>query len=191
MIHLWLSILLAVTLFSDSVMLDAYRHEDMSVWKEYVDSPRPTLAYEYGYCGYIVAEAKKAGQEALMEEAKQRVLQFKSHVEEAKASLPVGHYEMYLSAVYVFELRLHVSIHPMRSMSLAKEATRLAPKDPVVLSYYGTCLFYAPKPFGSKAEALEWFDRAKPLFAGDKYRYCWMREANEMYIRQCHEKLKK
>ena len=98
---------------------------------------------------------------------------------------------MYLSAVYVFELRLHISIHPMRSMSLAKEATRLAPKDPIVLSYYGTCLFYAPKPFGSKAEALEWFERAKPLFAGNQYRYCWVREANEMYIHQCQEKLKK
>ena len=103
--------------------------------------------------------------------------------------MPAGHYEMYMSAVYVFELRLHESVHPIKAMSLAKEATRLAPNDPIVLSYYGTCLFYAPKPFGSKQEALKWFERAKSRFKGDEYRFCWVREANEMYIRQCHEKL--
>ena len=190
MMHFFLTILLAVTVWSDSLMLDAYRHENMAVWKEYVDT-KTDLLYEYGYCGYIVAEAKKSGDEAQLEEAKRYVQQFKAHVESAKAGLPAGHYQMYLSAVYVFELRLHLSIHPMRSMSLAKEATRLAPEDPLVLSYYGTCLFYAPKPFGSKAEALEWFERAKPLFETDAYRFCWAREANEMYIRQCQEKLKK
>ena len=105
--------------------------------------------------------------------------------------MPVGHYEMYMSAVYVYELRLKESIHPVKAMQLAKEATRLAPNDPLVLSYYGTCLFYAPKPFGSKQEALQWFLKARTHFAEPKYRFCWAREANEMYIRQCHEKLKK
>lgn len=172
MMHFFLTILLAVTVWSDSLMFDAYRHENMAVWKEYVDT-QTDLLYEYGYCGYIVAEAKKSGDEAQLEEAKRYVQRFKAHVESAKAGLPAGHYQMFLSAVYVFELRLHLSIHPMRSMSLAKEATRLAPEDPLVLSYYGTCLFYAPKPFGSKAEALEWFERAKPLFETDAYRFSW------------------
>lgn len=196
-IILWITLCLSLTLAAqtDSVLFAAYQREDMKVWKEYLASPAflasstSSLLYEYGYCGYIVAEAKKEGTEALMPEAKRCVQQFKAHVESAKEQLPTGHYQMYLSAVYVFELRLHESIHPFKSMSLAKEATKLAPNDPLVLSYYGTCLFYAPKPFGNKAEALKWFEKAQKRFTGARWKYSWVREANEMYIRQCHEKL--
>ena len=196
-IILWIALCLSLTLAAqtDSVLFSAYQREDMKVWKEYLASPAflasstSSLLYEYGYCGYIVAEAKKEGKEALMPEAKRCVQQFKAHVESAKEQLPTGHYQMYLSAVYVFELRLHESIHPFKSMSLAKEATKLAPNDPLVLSYYGTCLFYAPKPFGDKAEALKWFEKAQKRFTGARWKYSWVREANEMYIRQCHEKL--
>ncbi len=194
---LCITLSLSAQVFSaDRDLFDAYQREDMTVWQAYIDSndKRPTtndLLYEYGYCGYIVAEAKKEGQEALLPQAKRYVARFRQHVEAQKGTLPVGHYEMYLSAVYVYELRLKESIHPFKSMSLAKEATKLAPEDPVVLSYYGTCLFYAPKPFGSKVEALEWFEKAEPLFQDPQYEYCWMRQANQMYIRQCREKLKK
>ena len=193
----------------DKRLFDAYQKQDMSVWKEYLNSEAlhspnrssaalHSLLYHYGYCGYIVAEAKKEGKEALLPEAKACVQRFKSLVEQLHSlpfregsglGLPAGHYEMYLSAVYVFELRLHLSIHPLKAMSLAKEATRLAPDDPLVLSYYGTCLFYAPKPFGSKEEALTWFEKAEPLFRDPQWDYCWVKEANAMYIRQCHEKL--
>ncbi|MBQ7631460.1 MAG: hypothetical protein IJS82_01700 [Paludibacteraceae bacterium] len=185
---------------ADSVLLAAYQREDMTVWKEYIATfsiealtglTTNDLLYEYGYCGYIVAEAKTEGKEALLPEAKACVHQFKTHVEEAHSLslgegrgevLPPGHYEMFLSAVYVYELRLHESMHPVKSMNLAKRATQLAPNDPLVLSYYGTCLFYAPKPFGSKPEALTWFDKAKRLFQDPQWQYCWVREANEMYI---------
>lgn len=184
---------------TDRDLLDAYHREDMSIWKTYVDSVMANrlqvtgdyLLYEYGYCGYIVAEAKKEGKESLLPEAKRYVKQYKQHVEALKNQLPKGHYEMYQSAVYVYELRLHESIHPFNAMSLAKEATKLAPNDPLVLSYYGTCLFYSPKPFGSKSEALKWFEKAQPLFGDEQYTYCWVRKANEMYIQQCHDKLKK
>ena len=186
---------------SDSVLFAAYQCEDMSVWKEYIDRLRLTeyrpaspdriqteLLIAYGYCGYIVAEAKKEGKEALLPEAKQCVQHLKSQITNHKSQMPTGHYEMYMSAVYVFELRLHESIHPIKAMNLAKEATKLAPTDPLVLSYYGTCLFYAPKPFGSKQEALEWFTNAQTYFQDPKWRFCWVRDANEMYIRQCHDK---
>ena len=176
---------------TDRDMLHAYQREDMTIWQAYVDTT-VNLLYEYGFCGYIVAEAKKDGaREGLMAEAKQRVAQFKSHVEAQRKQLPRGHYEMYLSAVYVYELRLKESIHPIKAMNLAKEATRLAPDDPLTLSYYGTCLFYAPQPFGSKKEALDYFQRADQLFQAPKWKDCWVREATEMYIRQCQEKLKK
>ena len=171
---------------TDRELLDAYQREDMSVWKAYVDTVHHTpytLHYEYGYCGYIVSADKEA--------ARPYVQRFKSHILNLKSQMPSGHYEMYMSAVYVFELRLHESIHPVKAMSLAKDAVKLAPSDPIVLSYYGTCLFYAPKPFGSKAEALEWFTKAEPLFQAPQYEYSWMKKANEMYIDQCREKLKK
>ena len=181
---------------ADRDLFAAYQKEDMSVWKEQIDVQRDNvrstkdLLYEYGYCGYIVAEAKKEGKESLMPAAKSYVAQFRKHVEAAKNQLPTGHYKMYMSAVLVYELRLHESMRPIKAMSLAKEATKLAPNDPLVLSYYGTSLFYAPKPFGSKAEALVWFEKADKFFKGPQWKYCWVREANEMYVQQCHEKLK-
>ena len=198
----------AQRLTTDSVLFSAYLHEDMGVWKAYIDhalNSQPStlnsqLLYAYGYCGYIVAEAKKEGKESLLPEAKRYVQNFKSQVEQLHSlscrkgkgvGLPAGHYEMYMSAVYIFEMRLKESVHPVTAMQLAKEATRLAPNDPLVLSFYGTCLFYAPRPIGSKAEALEWFERAQTHFAAPEYRFSWVREANEMYIRQCREKLKK
>ena len=167
---------------TDGELFRAYQREDMSVWKEYVNK-KVHLLYEYGLCGYMVDREKDA--------AKSYVQRFRKHVEEAREVLPAGHYEMYMSAVYVYELRLKESIHPVKAMSMATQATKLAPNDPLVLSYYGTCLFYAPKPFGSKREALEWFTKAKRYFVGDEWQYCWVREANEMYIRQCKEKIKK
>jgi len=191
-----ISITLSAQDFSaDRELLEAYQKEEMSVWKEYIESLQPSavssqaLLYEYGYCGYIVAEAKKEGKEALLPEAKRYVQQFREHVEAQKGQLPAGHYEMYLSAVMVYELRLHIALRPIKAMSLAKEATRLAPEDPLVLSYYGTSLFYAPKPFGSKSEALTWFEKADSHFRDPQWNYCWVREATKMYIRQCHEKL--
>ena len=176
---------------ADERLLEAYLREDMSVWQNHIDSfaiyrlpvTPNLLLYEYGYCGYLVDKDKEA--------AKPYVKRFKQHIEEVRQNLPVGHYEMWMSAVYVYELRLKESIHPVKAMSMAKEATKLAPADPFVLSYYGTCLFYAPKPFGSKAEALEWFEKAEQSFRAPEYRFCWLREATDMYIRQCHEKLKK
>ena len=191
-----ISITLSAQDFSaDRELFEAYRQENMPVWQEQIDVQRDNvqstkdLLYEYGYCGYIVAEAKKEGKEALLPEAKRYVAQFREHVEAQKGKLPAGHYEMYMSAVMVYELRLHIAMRPIKAMSLAKEATKLAPEDPLVLSYYGTSLFYAPKPFGSKSEALEWFEKAASYFKNPKWEYCWVREANEMYIKQCRDKL--
>ena len=202
-----LCISLSLSAQSDRDLLNAYMREDMTVWKAYVDSisnlhtfrscpwakksqiSNHTLAYEYGYCGYIVAEAKKEGNEALLPEAKRYVQQFKSQISNLKSQMPIGHYEMYMSAVYVFELRLHESIHPVKAMSLAKEAVKLAPNDPIVLSYYGTSLFYAPKPFGSKKDALTYFQKSVRLFRDAKWHDCWWRPATMMYIAQCHDKM--
>ena len=54
-----------------------------------------------------------------MPAAKAYVAQFRKHVEAQKGHLPIGHYEMYMSAVLVYELRLHESMRPIKAMSLA------------------------------------------------------------------------
>ena len=173
---------------TDRELFDAYQREDMTVWKAYLDTLSSfhlspfTLLYEYGYCGYVLEYDKP--------HATPYISRFRAHVQAQRENLPPGHYEMYMSAVYVYELRSKISIHPLKAMSLAKEATKLAPNDPLVLSYYGTCLFYAPKPFGSKKEALEWFERAEQYFRAPQWKDCWVRAANTMYIDQCKEKLK-
>ena len=166
---------------ADSALFAAYQRQDMSIWKAHIDSISD-LPYEYGYCGYLVEYDNS--------KAKPYVKRFKNHVHARKNQLPVGHYEMYMSAVYVYELRLHESLHPAKAMSLAKEAVRKAPNDPLVLAYYATCLFYAPKPIGSKREALTYFEKAAQHFYGPQWQYCWVREATQMYILQCLEKLK-
>ncbi|MCR5532269.1 MAG: hypothetical protein K6F10_00110 [Paludibacteraceae bacterium] len=184
---------------TDRDMFDAYLREDMSVWQAYVDTLHIThytlhnnsLLYEYGFCGYIVAEAKKDGKESLLPEAKRYVANFKSSIINHQSSMPKGHYEMYMSAVLVYELRLHESFHPAKAMSLAKKAAQLAPNDPRTLTYYGTSLFYAPKPFGSKQEALTYFQRAYDIMQAPKWQYCWLKPNAKMYIDQCQDKLKK
>lgn len=183
-----LCISLSLSAQTDRDLLDAYQREDMTLWKAYVDTLNThslntnSLLYEYGYCGYVLEYDKP--------HATPYISRFRAHVQAQRENLPLGHYEMYMSAVYVYELRSKISIHPLKAMSLAKEATKLAPSDPLVLSYYGTCLFYAPKPFGSKKEALEWFERAEQLFHAPQWKDCWVRAANTMYIGQCKEKLK-
>lgn len=167
-------------------LLNAYLEDNMPVWKVYIDSchssadAEQSLPYEYGYCAALMEKNKTA--------AKPYVLRFKQNVEAAKDRLPAGHYEMYKSAVYVYELRLHESFHPVRSLDLARKAVKIAPDDPLTLTYCGMALFYAPKPFGNKKEALNLFLRAYELFAGPQWHNCWWKAAAVMYIAQCYQK---
>ena len=173
----------------DSVLLDAYRHQNMQVWQTFVNGLEklPTLnshmlLYEYGFCGYIADRNPK--------KAVPYVARFNQHVESSQSSLPKGHYELFKSAVYVYEMKLNLSYHPYKAVKLAREAVQQAPDDPLTLSYYGTVLFYAPKPIGSKQKALKWFELAEEHFPDSQWKYSWVREMNKMYIDQCQEKLK-
>jgi len=160
-------------------LMEAYLHNDMGVWKTHIDSAS-ALPYEYGYCAALLDSDKEA--------AKPYVALFRQHTEKQKGRLADGHYEMYMSAVYVYELRLHESFHPVQSLHLAREAVKKAPDDPLTLTYCGMALFYAPKPFGNKKEALQLFLRAEQAFAGQEWYNCWWRAAAMMYIAQCYAK---
>ena len=164
---------------ADGELLNAYLHNDMPTWKAHIDTVID-LPYEYGYCAALLEVDKEA--------AKPYVRRFREHVEASRKTLPKGHYEMYMSAVYVYELRLHESFHPVKALDLAREAVKLAPNDPLTLTYCGTALFYAPKPFGNKKEALQLFLKAEQHFAAEAWYNCWWRPAAMMYIAQCYDK---
>lgn len=165
---------------ADEVLLNAYLRNDMQIWKAYIDSVS-SLPYEYGYCAALMDSDRAA--------AKPYVALFRRHTEEAKDSLPAGHYEMYRSAVLVYELRLHESFHPVKSLDLAREAVKKAPSDPLTLTYCGMALFYAPKPFGNKREALQLFLLAEQFFSDPQWYNCWWRPAAMMFAAQCYDKL--
>ena len=173
----------AQSFVADRDLLDAYLQNNMPVWKVYIDTAQVTphlLAYEYGYCGALLDTDK--------ENASPYVSKFRKHVTQLENELPAGHYAMYMSAVYVYELRLHESFHPVKALNLARNAVEQAPKDPFTLTYCGTALFYAPSPFGNKSEALELFLKAAESFQNDEWYNCWWRPAALMYIAQCYEK---
>ncbi|MBR4499390.1 MAG: hypothetical protein IKP11_02485, partial [Paludibacteraceae bacterium] len=86
---------------TDRELFDAYQREDMSLWKAYVDA-NEDLLYEYGYCGYVLEYDKP--------HATPYISRFRAHVQAQRENLPPGHYEMYMSAVYVYELRTKTSI---------------------------------------------------------------------------------
>ena len=177
---LWITMVLNARSFAaDGALLNAYLHNDMPVWKAHIDTV-VDLPYEYGYCAALLDTDKAA--------ALPYVKRFREHVEAARERLPEGHYEMYMSAVYVYELRLHESFHPVKSLDLAREAVKIAPDDPMTLTYCGTALFYAPKPFGNKKEALTLFLKAQERFRDAKWYNCWWRAAAMMYIAQCYDK---
>lgn len=167
----------AQTTAADRDLYDAYKAEDMSIWKTYIDTAEVTpslLSYEYGYCGAMV-DCKDSTAITYLQ-------RFRRHIETLRDHLPAGHYEMYLSAVYVYELRLHVSFHPVTAMSLAKEALKKAPEDPMTICYYATSLYYAPKPFGDKNKAKNLFEQAKEKFQDPAYQYCWWEPFCELHL---------
>ena len=168
---------------ADRDLLDAYLRNDMPVWRQFIDSAQHTehlLIYEYGYCAARI-ETDGGG-------ARPFVKRFRRHVEMLKEQLPSEHYAMYMSAVYVYEMKIHESFHPLRALSLARDAVNKAPNDPLTLTHYGLTLFYAPKPVGNKREALRLFLKAEKIFADSSWENCWLRPAAQMYIAQCYDK---
>ena len=166
---------------NDSLLLRAFLSEDLSLWQTRIDSGAPDfLPYEYGLCAFLVDSDRQAAQPY--------VHRFLQHIESQQSTLPPGHYAMYRSAVYIYQLRLHLSFHPARSYQLARRAVTEAPDDPFTLAYYATWLFFAPKPFGSKQQALTFFLSADQHFNLPDYRFCWWRPMVKLYIAQCYAK---
>ena len=151
-------------------------------WEQATQAERQrVLAYEYGYCAAMIEVDEL--------EAEKATNRFREHIESMKGSLPKGHYEMYLSAVYTYEFKLDVSKNAFAILRYANRAVELNSKDPMILGHMGNIFFYAPKGIGDKKKALQYFKKASMVLESTPWQYSWYRVATRLSIAQCHEKI--
>ena len=176
---------------ADEPLLNAYLENDMPVWRAFIHATdweqatqaerQRVLAYEYGYCAAMIEVDEL--------EAEKATNRFREHIESMKGSLPKGHYEMYLSAVYTYEFKLDVSKNAFAILRYANRAVELNSKDPMILGHMGNIFFYAPKGIGDKKKALQYFKKASMVLESTPWQYSWYRVATRLSIAQCHEKI--
>lgn len=181
--------------YSNHQLYQAYITRDMSVWQQYINSAdwenldteqrKQLLNYEYGYSAYILG--------INVEEGKQCIQRFASHLEMMKSELPEERYCAYLAGVQSYRLALdkgQLMKYAKRVFSNIQRAMEINPNDPFVLSMQGNVEFYSP--FGSKKEALVYYQKADSLYgvAGADYER-WNRRAVQMTYILCLHKLRK
>ena len=181
--------------YSNHQLYQAYITRDMSVWQQYINSAdweildteqrKQLLNYEYGYSAYILG--------INVEEGKQCLQRFASHLEMMKSELPEERYCAYLASVQSYRLALdkgQLMKYAKRVFSNIQRAMEINPNDPFVLSMQGNVEFYSP--FGSKKEALVNYQKADSLYgiAGADYER-WNRRAVQMTYILCLHKLRR
>lgn len=181
--------------YSNHQLYQAYITRDMSVWQQYINSAdwenldteqrKQLLNYEYGYSAYILG--------INVEEGKQCIQRFASHLEMMKSELPEERYCAYLASVQSYRLALdkgQLMKYAKRVFSNIQRAMEINPNDPFVLSMQGNVEFYSP--FGSKKEALVYYQKADSLYgvAGADYER-WNRRAVQMTYILCLHKLRR
>ena len=181
--------------YSNHQLYQAYITRDMSVWKQYINSAnwenldteqrKQLLNYEYGYSAYILG--------INVEEGKQCIQRFASHLEMMKSELPEERYCAYMASVQSYRLAMdkgQLMKYAKRVFSNIQRAMEINPNDPFVLSMQGNVEFYSP--FGSKKEALVYYQKADSLYgvAGADYER-WNRRAVQMTYILCLHKLRR
>ena len=181
--------------YSNLQLYQAYITRDMSVWEHYIDSAdwnsldteqrKQLLNYEYGYSAYILG--------INVEEGKQCIQRFASHLEMMKSELPEERYCAYMASVQSYRLAMdkgQLMKYAKRVFSNIQRAMEINPNDPFVLSMQGNVEFYSP--FGSKKEALVYYQKADSLYgvAGTDYER-WNRRAVQMTYILCLHKLRR
>ena len=181
--------------YSNHQLYQAYITRDMSVWKQYINSAdwenldteqrKQLLNYEYGYSAYILG--------INVEEGKQCIQRFASHLEMMKSELPEERYCAYMASVQSYRLAMdkgQLMKYAKIVFSNIQRAMEINPNDPFVLSMQGNVEFYSP--FGSKKEALVYYQKADSLYgvAGADYER-WNRRAVQMTYILCLHKLRR
>ena len=181
--------------YSNHQLYQAYITRDMSVWQQYINSAdwenldteqrKQLLNYEYGYSAYILG--------INVEEGKQCIQRFASHLEMMKSELPEERYCAYMASVQSYRLAMdkgQLMKYAKIVFSNIQRAMEINPNDPFVLSMQGNVEFYSP--FGSKKEALVYYQKADSLYgvAGADYER-WNRRAVQMTYILCLHKLRR
>ncbi len=183
--------------YTEEQLYNAYLHQDMSVWKNYIGTARwekmsiaerkQLINYEYGFIATAI--------DADDPQADEYLTRFRQHVEEAYQSghISEAHYCMYMSSINAYDFMLNKSklfSAGLQSFKLVKKAAQLAPDDPFVLTLKANVDFYAPAAFGGDKEAaLVLFTRARELFkATEDYQHLWNYASLRLCIAQCYDK---
>lgn len=181
--------------YSNHQLYEAYTTRDMSVWENYIDSAdwdrldteqrKQLLNYEYGFTAYMLGVD--------VEKSKQLIQRLETHIEQMKSALPEERYCVYLASVYTYRLALNkgqLMKYAKIVFSNIQRAMEINPNDPFVLSMQGNVEFYSP--FGSKKEALVYYQKADSLYgvAGADYER-WNRRAVQMTYILCLHKLRR
>lgn len=183
--------------YTNEQLFNAYLHQDMSVWRNYIETAKwekmsiserkRLINYEYGFIATAIdAEDPKADE---------YLTHFRQHVAEEYESQHISeaHYCMYMSSINAYDFMLNKSklfSAGLQSFKLVKRASVLAPDDPYVLTLKANVDFYAPAAFGGDKEAaLTLFTRARELFREtEDYKHLWNYASLRLCIAQCYDK---
>lgn len=167
----------------------------MEVWDRYLHSvsfdtlslseQKRYLSYEYGYAAVAVDQD--------LTDADMHLADLASHIKALAPHMDQATHLTYRSSLAAYEAKRSswkVVTKGLESYRLATEAYRLAPSDPFVMVLKANVEFYAPKPLGSKEQALAHYRAACHAYeqAGDTA-YNWLYVQARMTAIQCLEKV--
>lgn len=183
-----------------SVIYNAYISNDMKTWRQTIDIMNAEhsktnernaalLNYEYGYIGWCIGAKKQAEAKQIIARAEKRI-DFLEKNNYQPALLAA-----YKSAFWGFQIglnRVKAPLYGNRSISEAKKAVRLDPKNPLGYTQLGNIDYYMPPVFGgSKSKALEYFLKAETLMRqSPDYKTDWNYLSLLTQIAQGYEALK-
>ena len=157
-------------------------------WKEEW-APHYYMAYAKAQMSFMMPENEKEKKDAMLDEAE-------AELGEAVTLLGKENDEIYVLKAMIAQARMAVDGRNRwqkygklfdDNLQLAKD---INPEKPRIYYLKGTSKYFTPKIFGGGAKhALEYFEKAQPLFAkeseGDMRDPFWGRKANEFFIAQC------
>ena len=154
----------------------AWEKQDMSIWRNYLDSTKwETLShadqaiyinYEYGYVA-LVADGQ------IKDEIEARIDTFATHLLSLRYYLQSAPYMAYRAAECAFRAKSStMDLIPMglKAQRLIRSAFQYDKKDPFALTVAGVLDFYTPPLFGgSRTRAMHYFKEATKYYeqAGD------------------------
>lgn len=180
---------------TDRQLYEAYLHDDMQVWADYLrtvcwqdadkDEHNRILIYEYGYVPYLYS----VGDTARCRKACQK---YREHIESQKEWMSEAEYQSHSSAVRIYSFLLNKGGigNALSGWRLAEKAVQSDTLNPLALYMRANVYFHYPKlAGGNKDKALQYYLRAERVMERDSvFRYHWMYPAVQLVVAQCYDK---